>query len=387
MLHASQDTSSAERHSHQQYYEQCAQGHSPAPSAAAHTPSMLVDMTLPRPIPAETALRMVRKIVQTLMYTRGQMGSTWEQLEFLLNQEKMRQEFEEQEQDQSFHSHDPHLGTFNHDSLDQDDENDFVVPTKSLTEFLETSEKMFVDLEESIYDQLYSDLRQTATTAGPTQRPRYISLALVFGTTFTTPKEQYMIRLGPLEPRHLSATSTRHNHVASPITTPEQQREEKKWERVLVQELMGIHIIPAQGAEPQQGHDSLSATVPLRHRTKAHLLMKAPAGRIFTGIFPQQQVLLHEDYPTPSASITSQDQQEEERSATQSCWSQGSKGFRGSKKLARWPIHHLHLFGPSAVVSEQDSYHANNNGDDDDNDDDEMWYLIGPGIPILSPLL
>ncbi|KAG0377896.1 hypothetical protein BGX24_005221 [Mortierella sp. AD032] len=349
-------------------------------------------MKLPRPIPAETALRMVRKIVQTLMYIRGQMGSTWEQLEFLLNQEKMRQEFEEQEQDQSFHGHDPHLGTFNHDSLDQDDENDFVIPTKSLKEFLETSERMFVDLEESIYDQLYLDMRQTTTTTSPPQRPRYISLALVFGTTFTTPKEQYMIRLGPLEPRPLSTTSTQQAHVASSIPTPEHQREEKKWERVLIQELMGIHTITTDGTELQQGCESLSAAAPLRHRTRVHLLMKAPAGRIFTGIFPQQQVLLHEDYPTPSASITSQDSQEEERSVTQSCWSKGSKGFRGSKKQARWPIHHLHLFGPSAVVLDQDSYHANNNGDvvgdnDDDDNDDEMWYLIGPGIPILSPLL
>ncbi|KAF9129846.1 hypothetical protein BGW39_003786 [Mortierella sp. 14UC] len=356
---------------------------------------MLVDMTLPRPIPAETALRMIRKIIQTLMYIRGQMGSTWEQLEFFLNQEKMRQEFEEQGQDQSFHGHDPDLGTLNHDSLDQEDENDFVIPTKSLKEFLETGERMFIDLEESVYDQLYSDLRQLTTAAGPQpQRTRYISLALVFGTTFTTPKEQYMIRLGPLEPRHPSATITRQDNITPLKTaTPEQHKEEKKWERILVQELMGIHTesshFPRYPADCdhtsrdglQQG-DPLSA-ITLRHRTKAHLLMKAPAGRIFTGMFPQQQIILHEDYPNPSALVASQAQ--EQLSATQSCWSQGSRGVRDNRKPARWPIQHLHLFGPSAIASEHGSDFTSNT--DGVEDDDEMWYLIGPGIPILSPLL
>jgi hypothetical protein len=31
--------------------------------------------------------------------------------------------------------------------------------------------------------------------------------------------------------------------------------------------------------------------------------------------------------------------------------------------------------------------HANNIDEGDDGGEDEMWYLVGPGIPILSPLL
>ncbi|KAF9905495.1 hypothetical protein EC991_001604 [Linnemannia zychae] len=395
MLRASQGTSTAAWHSHQHCSNNHTQDRPSTPLVPAHTPSMLVDMSLPRPIPAETALRMVRKIVQILMYIRGQMSSTWEQLEFLLNQEEMRQESDEQEQNQSFHGHDAHLGTLNHDGLDQEDENDFVIPTKSLKEFLETGERMFVDLEESVYDQLYSDLRQVTNAAGPqAHRARYISLALVFGTTFTTPKEQYMIRLGPLEARQSSATIARQAKATpSKPATLEQQKEERKWERTLVQELMGIHTVspnsPIRSAdcdvtsrESPQG-DSLSP-LPLRQRTKAHLLMKAPAGRIFTGMFPQQQILLHEDYPTPSASLTSH-APEQQPSGTQSCWSQGSRGVKDNRKPARWPIQHLHLFGPSAVASEHSSdYNSNSN---EVEDDDEMWYLIGPGIPILSPLL
>lgn len=99
---------------------------------------MLVDMTLPRSIPAETALRMIRKVVQTLMYLRGQMATSWDQLEVLLMQENMRQEQELEQGSQSHEDsfyHDPHLGTQNHAQDEDDDtENDFVIPTKSLRE-------------------------------------------------------------------------------------------------------------------------------------------------------------------------------------------------------------------------------------------------------------
>lgn len=100
---------------------------------------MLVDMTLPRHIPAETALRMIRKVVQTVMYLRGQMATSWDQLEVLLMQENMRQEQEELEQGSQSHEgsfyDDPHLGTRNH-AQDEDDDtgNDFVIPIKSLRE-------------------------------------------------------------------------------------------------------------------------------------------------------------------------------------------------------------------------------------------------------------
>lgn len=81
---------------------------------------------------------MVRKVVQTLMYLRGQMATTWDQLEVLLMQENMRQEQEleqgSQSREDSFY-HDPHIGTRNHAQDEDDDtENDFIIPTKSLRE-------------------------------------------------------------------------------------------------------------------------------------------------------------------------------------------------------------------------------------------------------------
>ncbi|KAF8942575.1 hypothetical protein BGZ47_006336 [Haplosporangium gracile] len=136
MVYESPDTTStAEWYGHHICYQGIPASTQPAgqPQAAIEqTPSMLVDMTLPRPIPAETALRMVRKVVQTLMYLRGQMSSTWEHLEFLLMQENMRQEMESQQENSRFY--DPHLGTQNHEQDNDDEENDFIIPTKSLRE-------------------------------------------------------------------------------------------------------------------------------------------------------------------------------------------------------------------------------------------------------------
>lgn len=279
---------------------------------------------------------------------------------------------------------------------------------------------MFVDLEESVYDQLYSDLRHSSTPTfsnTSTLPPRYISLALIFGTTFTTPKEQYMLRIGPIEPRLPSPSSSTpssaytHNlnpHLPASLSTttrisPEEQasrtREEKKWDRLLIQNLMGIlpfsppsDQYPSNDHNQQQqeeGYGSLLGTDPLRHRTKTHLLMRAPAGKIFTGMLPQQHLLLHQDYPTPSPSPFQMDkeEQEEEVSATQSCWNQGCRNHR---KPARWPIHHIHIFGPSPAISSdqeqgQDLQHTDSQ--DMNGDEDEMWYLIGSGIPLLSPLL
>lgn len=432
MLYTSPDATSVEWYSHHISYQQGAAQTQPSShpqTSNQPTPSMLVDMTLPRHIPAETALRMIRKVVQTVMYLRGQMATSWDQLEVLLMQENMRQEQEELEQGSQSHEgsfyDDPHLGTRNH-AQDEDDDtgNDFVIPIKSLREFLETGERMFVDLEESVYDQLYSDLRHSsiATIANTsTPLPRYISLALILGTTFTTPKEQYMLRIGPLEPRLPSPSSSTpsssaytHNpnsRLPTPLHTtagisPEEQanrtREEKKWDRLLIQNLMGI--LPSSTPSDQypsndhnqlqEGYGSLLGTDPLRHRTKTHLLMRAPAGKIFTGLLPQQHLHLHQDYPTPSPSPSQMDKavrQEEDVSATQSCWNQGC---RNHKKPARWPIYHIHIFGPSPALSsdqvlEHDVQHTDNqvmNKDMDENED-EMWYQIGPGIPLLSPLL
>jgi hypothetical protein len=188
---------------------------------------------------------------------------------------------------------------------------------------------------------------------------------------------------------------TQQDNVTLPkAATPEQLKEEKNWERALVRELMGIHTVssgsptyPADcdhtNIDGLQQEDSLS-TMPLCYRTKTHLLMKAPAGHIFTGMFPQQQIILHEDYPSPSALVADKTRGEE-LSITPNCRSLGSRGVRDNRKPARWPIQHLHLLGPSAVALEQRSDYTSNS--DSIEDDDEMWYLIGPSIPILSPLL
>ncbi|KAF9089923.1 hypothetical protein BGX29_011797 [Mortierella sp. GBA35] len=357
---------------------------------------MLVDMTLPRPIPAGTALRMVRKIVTTLMYLRGQMGSTWDQLEILMMQERMRMEAEEQQDENYQHS------CQNNHSQDNDEGDDFVIPTRSLKEFLETGQRMFVDLEESIFAQLLSDLRQRTTSTLGRQGHRYISLALIFGTTPTTPKEQYMIRIGPLEPQQytippIPTTTTSTEHIIrhqtvelrSPEETQRRSREEKKWERGMLQELMGLHIttlstvpdIQDENEDENSRHTDLLDSTALRNRTRVHLLMKAPAGQIFMGMLPQQQLILHEDYPTPSATVTT--------TTMVDPLLHGGGGRNGIKKRAKWPIHHLHMFGPSsaATVVEEDLDGQEQQQQQDDEDEDEMWYLIGPGIPILSPLL
>ncbi|KAG0356695.1 hypothetical protein BGZ54_000650 [Gamsiella multidivaricata] len=364
--------------------------------------SMLVDMTLPRPIPAKAALRMVRTSIKTLMYMRGVIDTPWEQLEQMLQIELHLQE-QEQEHEQDGDSQDQ--GTHaagSHGITKHSNRNDTTIPTKSLQGFLETGERMFIDLEESIYIQLYSYLKSSSfatpssistssitsvelplnpksTRLSTSSTPRlYISLAVVFGTTVTTPKEQYMIRIGPLEPQQplwtriptpspsapllslqsdiagagssgvRTAMSSLSGHVrgdnangvhaavdmdmdvdTSHVSShqhaakdPKLAHEEKIWERKLVQQIVGInnitHIVdPSTQYHQHQQHqeDNSLSTVILPGRTKVHLLIKAPSGLAFQGLLPKQMVAFQEDYSLYEITSARQERERERSGA------------------------------------------------------------------------
>ncbi|KAF9188630.1 hypothetical protein BGZ50_001209, partial [Haplosporangium sp. Z 11] len=72
----------------------------------------------------------------------------------------------------------------------------------------ERGERMFTSLEESIYTQLYANFQSKSDLTTSSPAAIYISLALILGTTVTTPKEQYMIRIGPLEPQQPTPKAT-----------------------------------------------------------------------------------------------------------------------------------------------------------------------------------
>ncbi|KAG0299429.1 hypothetical protein BGZ98_010065 [Dissophora globulifera] len=370
------------------------------------------------------------------------MGSPWDQLEQMLRSEQHRQGRQEQGQEDREHQQRGHvfssIGHAPPRQLTSSEEDDFVVPTKSLQAFLQTGERMFVDLEESVYVQLYahfkSFLAQMALSTAPSTTPPtpqlYISLALVFGTTITTPKEQYMIRIGPLEPQQAvnsgpaAALPLRLSPDAAPQaeselpfakldqdrrqTTPDvprngvhllgaieqpriqqqQQRqlqEEKSWERKLVQQIMGISSMLPEAT--QQLPDPSSVDLPFSSladpipaaRSKVHLLMKAPSGLVFQGMLPKQMIQLEEDYGLSDLEAARKNEGHV-RSRL------GAAGSAGKKRNTRWPIHHVHVLGPSSspsspssarVLSHTDSVGAVK----------EIWYQVGGGIPILSPLL
>ncbi|KAI8602913.1 hypothetical protein EDD21DRAFT_57207 [Dissophora ornata] len=441
--------------------------------------SMLVDMNLPRPIPAKTAIRMACTSIKTIMYMRGQMGSPWDQLEQMLQLEQFQEEDRLQPEDpchvlMSSAAQAPAVrwnSAWNSDST---------IPTKSLREFIQTGERMFVDLEESIYSQLYDHLRSSATylpsstlssssSTTPSTPKLFITLALIFGATISTPKEQYMIRIGPLEAQQTvcmnrSATtsllqpsysvphsaadsgsiveqSVRRSECHSSTTAenetrPQKEpdtdlnrpytraieqhatfleeqelhqrqdqkrgREEKTWERRLIQQIMGISSVssdalPLQHSVTFANTPILSSPSPLpAGRSKGHLLMKARSGLVFQGMLPKQTIYLQEDYCL------------DDISAVNICQGPSGPGVGGGsmvqspnltgdvyKKTARWPIRHIHVLGPfssSSPVPLSTSGHdsvvpALSHTDNTDSPVDEIWYQVGSGIPVLSPLL
>ncbi|KAF9987880.1 hypothetical protein BGZ65_001457 [Modicella reniformis] len=364
---------------------------------------MLVDMSLPRPIPAKVALKMVQTSIKTIMYMRGQMGSTWEQLVQMLQLERLRFE-EEQEQEREI-SPSTIPSTRASQRLRRRD-NDGTLPTKVLQEFLEIGERMFVDLEESIYTQLSSRL----ALSGSVSSPLYISLALFIGTTITTPQEQYMMRIGPLEPLLTSCESSipsigvplarldargteRYHHgqngldqlgqnnVSNPSGSFDKQQrqklanEEKAWERRLVQQIVGISsVMDTSNAEDDESKESDVPPTNLSKRAKVHLLMKAPSGLVFQGMLPKQTIVLQEDYSIDDVQV-----------AKSECpLSVLETAATIVNRTRRWPIYHIHVLGPAPERWRGDP------GDDDHTNNiimRELWYQVGSGIPVLSPLL
>ncbi|KAF9437439.1 hypothetical protein BGZ76_000702 [Entomortierella beljakovae] len=343
---------------------------------------------------------MVHTCIKTIMYLRGQMGSTWDQLEQMLQAEQYIQEQamdqeQEQERDHSGTNSHPTFSTSHlnrHSSLataqsledvndsDGHDEPSITIPIKSLKEFLHSGERMFVDLEESIYSQLYQLLESESESSH--QPELYISLALIFGSSITTPKEQYMIRIGPLEPQQRV-----HDNPLPSIdkdTHHKQSREEKNWERRLVQQMMGITRIMDDEKEQQQyGQPSVSsfqASPVFTNRTRVHLLKKAPVGLVFQGLLPKQMIVIQEDYSPNDIEARKRFAINSEKSNLT------SPGF----KKKRWPIHHIHVLGPNTTLTLIDNPLPSNPPvytKPSLNTLDEIWYQVGQGIPVLSPLL
>ncbi|KAF9212219.1 hypothetical protein BGZ59_007065 [Podila verticillata] len=345
--------------------------------------SKIVDITLPSPISAKAALRMVQITVKTLMYMRGLLSSPWEQLEMLVKMDQQEQE-EQGEQDQ--------------EELDLDH-----VETLRAKE---SGERMFSTLEEVVYDQLYQQLKKArspqpktpfsnstiastelASSSPPPPSPSVLSLALIFGTTLLTPKEQYMIHIGPLKPKQpFSATTSsvsvttsndqandenKTDHARDEALRNQLQRMERQWERRLVQDLMGIRIMDSDTSttvaqDPLQTHflETGASTLP---KTKVLLLMKAKAGQIIDGMLPKLALDLQEDFapafsspsPTPSSSTSS------------TC----NTSKKPIQKRKRWPIHHIRVMGPQPESLQLD-----------DGGEDNIWYQVGSGLPSMPNL-
>ncbi|KAF9337206.1 hypothetical protein BG006_005927 [Podila minutissima] len=394
---------------------------------AASAVSQIVDITLPSPISAKAALRMVQTTVKTLMYMRGLLSSPWEQLEMLVKMDQQEQEEQEQEeQEQEEHDLDHALGA--RDSPSRSIKRN-PSSMKPLQEFLEAGEKMFTTLEEAVYDQLYQQFKQArapqilrtafsdATTASmepisssplpPPQSPVVLSLTLIFGTTMSTPKEQYMIHIGPLKPLQplLSATTSSLSEASSNDQANDEnetdhekeealrnqlQRLERQWERRLVQGLMGIQIMDnsastsTQDPQQQQAHflETGASTLP---KTKVLLLMKTKSGQIIGGMLPKLALDLQEDFAPefsstlpPSSSSPSSSSPSSSSPSSSSSSSSTAATSKTAEKLARkkkrWPIHHIRVMGPRPET-------LPDNGQEDD-----IWYQVGPGLPSMPNL-
>ncbi|KAF9964626.1 hypothetical protein BGZ70_006180 [Mortierella alpina] len=418
--------------------------------------STLVNMSIPRSIPATTAVRMLKTSIKILMYMRGQMGSTWEQLERQLRLELLEDEYQEEEEEEAKKGStsilEPSAGSSGRRMRSRED----VLRTKSLQKFIQNGERIFVDLEGAIHSRLLINLR-----SGIDAPSLYLTLAVIFGSTVTTPKEQYMIRIGPLEPQEPLSTPIQTS-LPSDIPTPqmthtipadaeecsstqadplgkrkrehqhghekdlersskesrEQQhglrlkeqrwrrQEEMQWERKLFQDIMGLSLVDDQplsalGSEVTDAgaaqSDNIVHSPVLTSRTKVHVLMKAPQGRIFDGLFPKQMLSLKEDYSID----TIEEQRSLEQETTPTAAAAAAVGAMSKKKKARWPIHHLHILGPSTSSKEPlrsmplsrnagppstptPPLHSSSGSDAPE---DEIWYQIGSDIPVLSSLL
>ncbi|KAF9430657.1 hypothetical protein BGZ94_005278 [Podila epigama] len=283
-------------------------------------------------------------------------------------------------------------------------------PLKPMREFLNSGEQMFVTLEEAVYRQLHSLLNQTRasvseehqrtrkafsscplesdldlTAALSRQEPLVLSLALIFGTTLLMPKEQYMIHIGPLEPQQPASTvsadiarSALHNVELGKERELKIQSKslERQLERRLLQDLLGVQILETPHDETsspssfpaQQERHYLDANQSSLAKCKVLLFMKAKSGLVFDGMLPKQMLDLHEDFsPEFMSNIP----------ITKSKSEIPCEGPQNPTKKKRWPIHHIRIMGckpessPSSVQG----------------DSDEMWYQVGPGLPMVPKMI
>ncbi|KAG0031508.1 hypothetical protein BGZ82_006955 [Podila clonocystis] len=227
----------------------------------------------------------------------------------------------------------------------------------------------------------------------PSHQPVVLSLALIFGTTLSTPKEQYMIHLGPLKPQQpvlstttssLSATVSNDqandenetDHERDEALRNQLQRMERQWERRLVQGLMGIRIMDdstsTSAQDPQQQQQQthfLEAGASTLPKTKVLLLMKAKSGQIIDGMLPKMALDLQEDF-TPELSPTSPPASSSSTSAV----TRSKTTEKLAQKKKRWPIHHIRVMGPRP-----ETLH-------DSGQEDDIWYQVGPGLPAMPNL-
>ncbi|KAF9313102.1 hypothetical protein BG003_005607 [Podila horticola] len=373
--------------------------HQPRQQPTAPAVSQIVNITLPSSISAKAALQMVQTTVKTLI--------PWDQLEMLVKMDQ--QEQEEQEQEEQDLDHTETLGTRSTPSRSIKRNPS---PMKPLQEFLEAGDKMFTTLEEAVYDQLYQQLKKarapslprtafsdttTANTdpmpSSPPHQPIILSLALIFGTTLSTPKEQYMIHLGPLTPQlSLLSTTTsclsasvfndqakdedETNHESDEALRNQLHRMERQWERRLVQGLMGIRIVDdstsTSAQDPQQQQQQANfletgaSTLP---KTKVLLLMKAKSGQIIDGMLPKLALDLQEDFELEFSSTSAPS------SSSSSAATTTRTTEKPAQKTKRWPIHHIRVMGPRPKTMP-----------DSGQEDNNIWYQVGPGLPTMPNL-
>ncbi|KAF9563639.1 hypothetical protein EC968_004795 [Mortierella alpina] len=188
------------------------------------------------------------------------------------------------------------------------------------------------------------------------------------------------------------------------------RQEEMQWERRLFQDIMGLSLVDDQPPSALESEitsadsvpvDSIAHSPVLASRTKVHVLMKAPQGRIFDGLFPKQMLSLKEDYSIDAIEERPPPKLEPNASGSTSAAARVAAEAISEKRRTRWPIHHLHILGPRTFPKESSTSPPLSRGatppetptppeqksSDPDAPEEEIWYQIGSDIPVLSSLL
>ncbi|KAG0236633.1 hypothetical protein BGW42_003049 [Actinomortierella wolfii] len=335
----------------------------PATVSVSNSPASL-SLQVFRPIPASTALKMIRTIIETIMFMRGQIPTTWQILQRTLNQERQKM---------NHYHHDNCQSGIRSDNLDS-------IPTanvaliRKLEGFLGPTEEMFTALG----DAVMREQRRRAETRS--SEMLVISVAFILGSTLSTPKELYHINVGPIQPLSYCVSSTASSSVSSGILQPTMvpvhnghfveeelsQREENEWIRRLAQLII------------TNGYEYPTSSAP---RMRAHLVMKAPPGREGEGLLPRQTLVLPESEQSQGLSSTPSscfdNQQDSDSSSMLS-------PLPPCPSTVRYPVYTCHIIGP-------ETYRSVNNAStvytmDRVPPPTSIWYQAGPSLPTLSNL-